>query len=313
MGVAVSSGFPNQSGIMIPEIWSGKLLAKFYASTVFAAISNTDYEGEVKNQGDTVHIRTTPDVTVSDYTKGQDLDTQLPAPGVVDLVIDKAKYWNFLVEDVDKAQSDYAYMEDWTRDAAEQVKQSQDRSILSTVYTSAATANKGSAAGKISANIDMGKVTAPRQLNKDNIVDFLVDVGLVLDEQNAPDDNRFITLPKWAVALIKRSDLKAAYLTGDDKSILRNKGIVGSVDRLTILGSNNVSSVDDTVATKSVKCFHGMANHKSALTFAAQFTKNETIRSEKKFGSLVRGLLVYGFKVVKSDMMVDCYIMPGTA
>lgn len=312
MPVAVSSGFPQQSGIMIPEIWSGKLLAKFYARTVFGAIANTDYEGEIKNQGDTVHIRTTPDITVSDYTKGMDLDTQLPAPGTVDLTIDKAKYWNFLVEDVDKAQSDYDYMEDWTKDAANQVQQSTDRTVLSTVYTSAATGNKGATAGKISGNINLGAVTAPLALTKDTIIDFLVNVGLVLDEQNAPDDERYITLPQWAVAMIKRSDLKAAYLTGDSKSILRNKGIVGSVDRLTILGSNNIASVNDTVNSATVKCYHGIANHKSALTYAAQFTKNETIRAQSKFGDLVRGLLVYGFKVVKGDMLVDCYITPGS-
>lgn len=304
MTVAVSAGFPQQQGIMIPEIWSGKMLKKFYASTVFGAISNTDYEGEIKNQGDTVHIRTTPDVTVSDYTKGMDLAIQTPSPSTVDLTIDYAKYWNFLVEDVDKAQSDYNYMEDWTRDAAEQVKQSTDRTILATAYASADAANKGATAGKISANINLGVAGTPLVLSPTTMIDFLVNVGQVLDEQNAPDEDRFITLPQWAVAMIKRSDLKQAYLTGDSKSILRNKGIIGQVDRLTILGSNNIAGATDGTH----KAFHGIANHKSALTYAAQFTKNETLRSTSKFGDLVRGLLVYGWKVVKPDMLVDCYI-----
>lgn len=92
MPVGASAGTPQYSGTFVPELWSGKLLIKFYAATVLAAISNTDYEGEIKNVGDKVIIRTVPDITIRDYTKGQDLIIERPESPNVELDIDKAKY-----------------------------------------------------------------------------------------------------------------------------------------------------------------------------------------------------------------------------
>src|SRR3954468_24560624 len=85
---------PAYSGTFIPEIWSGKLIEKFYATTVLAAISNTDYQGEITNQGDKVHIRTRPTITIRDYQAGQSLLVERPASNIVDLTIDKGKYFN---------------------------------------------------------------------------------------------------------------------------------------------------------------------------------------------------------------------------
>ena len=117
MGLTAADGHPQQTGVLTPEIWSTKLLVKFYKATTYGAIANTDYETEVANYGDQVKIRTTPDITIHDYSKGQSLQTSRPQSNVVTLTIDKAKYWNFLVEDVDHFQSDIDYMEDWTQEA----------------------------------------------------------------------------------------------------------------------------------------------------------------------------------------------------
>src|SRR6476469_5371980 len=80
---------PPYSGTFIPEIWSGKLIEKFYASTVLAAISNTDYEGEIKNKGDKVIIRTKPTITIKDYKADGALEIERPASNIIELVIDK--------------------------------------------------------------------------------------------------------------------------------------------------------------------------------------------------------------------------------
>jgi hypothetical protein len=94
-------------GWFIPEIWSGKLIEKFYASTVLAAISNTDYEGEIKNQGDKVKIRTKPTITIRDYKADGALDLERPVgSNIVDLLIDKGKYFNTILDDVMDVQSD---------------------------------------------------------------------------------------------------------------------------------------------------------------------------------------------------------------
>ena len=110
MAFAVSSGKPAYTGNFIPEIWSGKLIENFYDATVLAAISNTDYEGEIKNFGDTVNIRTTPELTVRDYVKGQTLTVENPDKPKLQLLIDKGEYFAAVEDDVDRVQADIKMM-----------------------------------------------------------------------------------------------------------------------------------------------------------------------------------------------------------
>jgi hypothetical protein len=306
MGVTAASGFPQNSGTLIPEIWSGKLLTKFYSNTVIPAISNTDYEGEISKQGDVVKIRTVPDIIIRDYEKGQPLETQTPETGLVDLEINKAHYFNFAVDDIDKFQSDIDFMSKWTEDAAKQLKIYQDRLILADVYADAATPNQGANAGKLTAGFALGVPGTPIALTAANVLDFIVDLGTVLDEQDIPDEDRKLVLPAWAVALIKKSDLKDASLAGDGTSILRN-GRAGMVDRFEIYSSNLISSVVDT----GNRAFNAMAMHTQALTYAAQIVNSEVIKSELSFGHKARGLLVYGYKVKNPEALVHAYIRKG--
>src|SRR3954470_21164298 len=113
---------PAYSGTFIPEIWSGKLIQKFYNATVLAAISNTDYEGEIRSYGDKVNIRTIPSVTIRDYLAGGDLSMERPASPIVTLLIDKGKYFNTILDDVHKIQSDINQMSLWSDDASQQMK-----------------------------------------------------------------------------------------------------------------------------------------------------------------------------------------------
>ena len=298
MAYPVQAPYPNLSGIVSPTIWSGKLLVKFYDASVVPAISNTDYEGDIKAQGDQVEIRTTPDITVSDYLQGQTLDVEFPTPSKVSLLIDHGKYWNFLGEDVEKAQADYDFVNDWTQDASEQVKIVVDTEILADIPSDVAAANTGATAGAISANINLGVAGTWLQVTKANILDVIVDTGTVLDEQNSPESDRWMVLPAWMCGMIKKSDLQDASLAGDGTSILRN-GRIGMIDRFEIFRSNLLDvTVDGT--TNVTNCLFG---HKSALTFAGQFTNSESLRSESYFGTLHRGLKVYGYEVIKPDVM----------
>ena len=257
--------------------------------------------------GDTVHIRTTPSITIKDYAKGQSLDYENPEPDLVDLKIDQGKYWAFTSDDVDKYQSDYDYVEDWTQDASEQLKIKIDSDILANVYADAHASNKGSSAGLESGNIDLGATGSPVSLDKSNIVDYLVDMGTVLDEQNVPENNRWVVMPPWACALIKKSDLQDASLAGDGTSILRN-GRIGMIDRFTIYMSNNLSTSADGGSTVTNMMF----GHMSGITFASQLVKNEgPMRSEFTFGDKYRGLQVYGYKVVKPEAVGHFYAKKG--
>ncbi len=306
MTIQAAAGTPQYSGTFIPEVWSGKLLIKFYAATVIAAITNTDYEGEIADVGDKVKIRTVPDIIIRDYAKNQSLQIQRPESPNVELTIDKAKYFNFICDDIDKHQTDIALMESWSTDASEQMKIVVDTEFLEEVYPDAHASNQGLTAGLDSADINLGVSGTPLPLSKANILDILVDVGTVFDEQNVPEESRSIILPPWACGMIKKSDLKDASLAGDGTSILRN-GRVGMIDRLLIFHSNLL----DTVTDGSYKVWNIIACQRSAITFAAQMTKMESLRAESTFGTLVRGLNVYGYDTLKSEALAHIYARKG--
>jgi len=303
MAVSVAAGHPQYSGTFIPEIWSGKLLVKFYEATVIAAISNTDYEGEIKDQGDKVIIRTVPDIAIRNYVKGQSLQIQRPEAPNVELPIDRAKYFNFVCDDIDKHQTDIALMDSWSRDASQQMKISVDTDFLADVYSDAHASNKGTSAGAISGDIDLGTTGDILALTKANILEVIVDCGTVLDEQNVPETDRWGLLPAWACGMILKSDLKDASLSGDGQSILRN-GRLGVIDTFTLYKSNLISTASDGGYT----AYHSMFGHKSAISFAAQMTKMESLRAESTFGTLVRGLNVFGWNTLKTESLIDLYI-----
>ena len=279
------------------------MLVKFYAATVLAAISNTDYEGEIKDVGDKVIIRTTPTITIRDYAKNQTLQIERPESDPVELPIDHAKYFNCICDDIDAHQADIKLMDDWSRDASNQMKITIDTGVLADIYGDAHASNAGATAGAISSSFNLGATLAPRVLTSANILEAIVDVGTVLSEQNVPEEDRWLVIPAWMSGMIKKSDLKDASLTGDGTSILRN-GRIGMIDRFTLYESNLLTSVADGGFT----CYHVLGGQRHALSFAAQMTKMQSLVSESTFGTLIRGLNVYGYKVVKSVALVDLYV-----
>lgn len=310
---------PAYSGVFIPEIWSGKLLEKFYAATVLAAISNTDYEGEISNKGDKVKIRTRPTITIRDYSANQDLVIERPSSNLVELLIDQGKYFNVALDDVMEIQADIDLMNIWAEDAAEQMKIAVDTDVLAFLASANPvgdgvgidSSNYGNTAGAISGDIDLGDYGDPLYVNSAaegtgdgstssnsmSIVDYIVNAGQVLDEQNIPETGRWMVIPAWVSARIKKSELKDASLTGDGSSILRN-GRLGMIDRFTLYQSNLLLG-DSTYSDEWPVLFGTNA----ALTFASQFTKLETLRSERSFSNLLRGLQVYGYEVVNGVAM----------
>jgi hypothetical protein len=309
---------PPYSGTFIPEIWSGKLIEKFYASTVLAAISNTDYEGEIKNQGDTVHIRTKPTITIRPYLVGGQLSVDRPASNIVDLHIDQGLYFNEILDDVMEIQSDINLMGIWSDDAAQQMKINVDTMVLLGILGQCNASNQGAAAGKISGTVNLGVTGTPIPVvanqatppvaGQVTILQLILRLGLVLDEQNIPEQGRWVVIPAWAAALIKGSELRQAYLSGDDQSILRN-GRLGMIDRFTLYVSNllpkGVVTGPPALAAGEWVVYAG---HAHGLTFASQISKVETLRSEFTFGTLLRGLQVFGYKVIDGIALAQAVI-----
>ena len=299
MAFPVAPGRPNYSGNFIPEIWSGKLIENFYDATVLAAISNTDYEGEIRNMGDTVNIRTQPNITIRDYVKGQNLVVENPDKPKIQLVIDKGEYFSCVEDDIDRIQSDVNLMDMWSKDASEQMKIKIDQRVLTDMLPGIAAQNKGATAGAKTASFNLGTTGAPVAVTKADVVDLIVYMGTVLDEANVPESDRYLVIPAKMAGLIKKSDLQDASLTGDSTSIVRN-GRLGMIDRFTIYMSHNLY-VDSGK-------FSVIAGHKMGFTFASQMTEMETLRAQSTFGNIVRGLQVYGYRVVKPEAIAQAVI-----
>lgn len=300
----------------IPEIWSGKLIEKFYASTVLAAISNTEYEGEIKAHGDKVHIRTKPTITIRTYLADAALELERPQGNQVILNIDQGQYFNTILDDVMKVQSDINLMSMWAEDAGEQMKIVIDRAVLLGIKDQAAAANRGLTAGAITGAINLGVTGTPLNIvtsaptgGEVDVLDMMMRLGQALDEQNIPETGRWIVMPTWTATMVKRSELRQAYLSGDSVSMLRN-GRLGMVDRFTLYTSNLLPF--GTAASLVAGEFIVYAGQSHALTFASQMTQMETLRSEMTFGQVMRGLQVYGYKVLDGTALAQAIITKGS-
>jgi hypothetical protein len=299
----------NVSGSFIPTLWSAKLNQKFYKSTVFGEIANTSYEGEISGLGDKVVINNRPDITISDYQVGTSLSYQVPAPSTVELPIDRAKYFAFQVNDVVEHQSQPKLMDMFSDDAAMQMKIAIDTSVLlgtatkQGIWNDVPAANQGATAGAISGGYNLGTATTPVTLTASNVLATLTALAGVLDEQNIPETERWLLIDPLTRQILMQSNLAQAQFMGDDKSMVRN-GKIGMIDRFTVYVTNNLPKAAATqdyfgaAAAGTAKRRLIMAGHKSAVTFASQMTKMETVRNPSDFGDYVRGLNVYGYKTI---------------
>ncbi len=304
--LSTAAGYPNLSsegtGKYTPEIFSQKMLIKFYLTTVFGDIANTLYEGEIKQRGDTVQIRTVPDVTIRDYIKGQDLVYETPSSAAVELEINKAKYYAMRIDRIDEVQNDINLMDKWSDDAGKRLAISIDTDILGNFYADADSDNCGNTAGAISGGYNLGSAASAISLHTGvtsgsdiNIIDAIMYAEAALSEQNVPeDDERWIILPTWACMLLQTSDLRRADSMGypANQDVLRN-GKLGKLGQFTIYRSNNLPNS----GTNTIIPF----GHKSGLTFASQLIDTETLPHPTAFGTIMRGLQVYGYKVIKSE------------
>lgn len=310
---------PDYSGAFIPTLWSGKLLAKFYQNTMLSEICNTDYEGELKNQGDTIRIRLAPSINIRDYEAGMNLSYEVPTPIFQDMQINKGKYFGVMVNDVLAYQSDMDLMNMFTEDAAKQLKINIENEVFfnSFVTEGPDAANEGTTAGQISAAYDLGSDTAPvDQSNAENVLNAILRMSSVLDEQNVPEDSRWLVMSPFDRHLLMQSDIAQAYFTGDASSIVRT-GKIGMIDRFSVYISNLlpraeagkalVSGLDATSGGATVAGAKPrrtmIAGTKHAISFAMTVNKTEPLRNQTDFGDIVRGMAVYGRKVVKPEAM----------
>lgn len=301
-GVTRTGGYTNYSSSnttnnYIPVLFAKKMLRNFYAESCYQLISNTDYEGQIKQVGDSVIIRKAPTLSIGDYTVGGTITYEVPTSTAVELNIDTAKVWAFKIDDIDELQSDMPLMNEFTQAAAQQLEVTIDTDVLSVWSAGAAAANKGTTAGALTGMINLGTAGAGTGVaisggESGTALNFILDANQTLDEQNIPDTGRFIVLPSWYISKLKSGVLRRADVTGDSTSVLRS-GVVGMIDKFLVIRSNNLPW--DATNKNSTVLF----GNKEACTFAMQLTKNESLRIQNSFGEYVRGLAVYGKQVVQ--------------
>ncbi|WP_027633065.1 P22 phage major capsid protein family protein [Clostridium hydrogeniformans] len=262
----------------IPQIWSARLLANLDKKLVYANAVNRDYEGEIKSFGDTVKINKMGNVTVKDYKDGKIDDPEELSSEQTILTIDQAKYFNFKVDDVDRAQANVKLVDKGMERASYAIQDVIDQYIAGLVKD---------------ANIKMGNNTTPIEVTVSNAYDILVDLGVKLDEKNVPRTGRFVILPPFYLGLIA----KDPRFTKEYK-VLENGLVEGaSVSGFSIRMSNNVPV--------NAGKYNIMAGTDMAISFAGQVTEIEAYRPEKSFSDAMKGLYVYGTKVVQPDCLAN--------
>lgn len=268
----------------IPDLWSAKLLVALRKAHVAGNLVNRDYEGEIKREGDTVKITSINDVTIGTYTPHSDITVEDIDDATRALLIDQAKYFAVELDDVEAAQEKKGGRSALTQavdNAAYQLRDVSDAFLLSTM----------SAAVQGTAN-DLGTVAIHTTAR--NLYDSFVDLSVVLDEANVPEEDRFaVVKPSLYGRILKLDEFISA---GDALgAATRTNGFVGEVAGLAIYKSNNMPAVTDAAATGGAV----IAGSRIATTFAEQIASLEAARMEKRFADMVKGLHVYGAKVVR--------------
>lgn len=265
----------------IPELWSARLLNALDKSHVFANVVNRDYEGDIKKMGDTVHINTIGAVTIGTYTSNTDFSSGPETLATTDqtLTIDQAKYFNFQVDDIDAAQAAGDIMDKAMTRAAYGLADASDKYIAGILAGAADATNTVS--------------TSAVALTSSNVYENVVKMRTILDKANVPTAGRWLVIPPEMYALILLDDRFVK--TGGEmaEGILRT-GLVAQAAGFDIYLSNNCVSAN--VSDKLTYTITGGVD--AAATYAEQIVSTEAYRPEKRFADAVKGLHVYGAKVV---------------
>lgn len=268
----------------IPELWSARLLYALEKAHVATNLVNRNYEGEISNHGDTVHINTIGAITVKSYAKNTDIDApETLATTDQTLVIDQAKYFNFQVDDVDKVQAAGELVDTAMGRAAYALADVSDAYLLGVIAAGAAAGNT------------IGSAAAPIALTASNVYENIVKLKTKLDKANVPNTGRTIVVPPDVHSLLLLDDRFAKSTATAGQEALIN-GLVGRIAGFDVYMSNNVKTGTGTDTGKT-PYFEITAQITDATTYAEQIIKTEAYRMESRFADAVKGLHVYGAKV----------------
>lgn len=266
----------------IPTVWSARLLAHLDTAHIYANLLNRDYEGEIKGYGSTVKINQVGEITVKDYTRNSDMDApEELSTADQTLIIDQAKYFNFQVDDVDKAQVRASLMDTAMQRAAYALSDVSDKYAADLLAKGAT--NK------------IGTTASPIGLTASNAYEQLVAIKNMLDKKNVPTAGRWVVVPPEFEGLMLL-DQRFVGTGGVKAEATLVNGAVAQAAGFTIYKSNNVPVASDKYSI--------LAGYNGAATYAEQIVETEAYRMEKRFADAVKGLHVYGAKVTRPETLV---------
>ena len=310
MGLA--AGYQNlPSGNWVPAVYSQKVQKFFRRASVVEDITNTDYAGEIENFGDTVNIVKEPSITVSDYARGQTVNTQSLADDKLQLTVDQGSYFAFKVDDIEERQSHVNWEALATSSGAYSLKRNYDYNVLKYIYDNASTsaANTGTDASPID-----GDAAA------DTLADVISAAKTVLDGNDVPEENRWLVAPPAFYKQLRKAGAKImdqSVMADGSASSMRN----GMVTDRPLFGfrlySTNAIAVSSGAASSKTFGSAGsneyafLYGHKGAVATANHIAKTELIRDPDSFSDIVRGLHVFGRKILRSDAVYSGVITIG--
>jgi hypothetical protein len=322
MAFTTSSGYGNlPSGNFAPEIFSQKVLKFFRRASVAEDITNTDYTGEIENFGDTVNIMKEPTLTVTAYQRGSVVNPQDLADDQITLVVDKANAFAFKIDDIEERHSHVNFEALATSSGAYSLKRKFDANILQNLSDAAgigASAVSGTTLTTTAAAGDIGTANAPINVETDdNGINMMLAMARLLDDQSVPEENRWFVAPPifYQKAFQAGNKIAEVNITGDGTSPLRNGlAMVGTLAGFRCYKStalNSTGGVDqvtltDASATLATDASENvvLAGHISAMATASHIAKTEVVRSTESFSDVIRGLHVFGRKVLRQEAIV---------
>lgn len=306
-GVPAAAGYPQYSGNLIMPIYAQRMLERFYMNSIFSEVATTDVLNEIGAQGDTAIFRRAPKVYVRDYAKSQTLTHDVLESDTVKVTIGHAYYFSFMMSRIDMVQiaNSSNFISEAMNSAAHETALSIDRAILSTAFTSVDVLNRGANAGAVSASNNLGEVGAPVVINRNNVLESLIRWGSVLDEQNVPQDNRWVIVPTQFRDALMNSNLANASFMGSGASPMLNGLMPNMIAGFNIYVSNNLTRVID--AGTNQPCWNIMFGRKGSLAFISQLSETRTMQDANSFNEHMQGLMVWGAGVVQPEAMGHVY------
>ena len=297
------------NSFFLPSVYSKKVMNFFRKASVVEAITNTDYAGEISSFGDSVKIIKEPVISVSDYTRNSDTTETRLTDQEISLVVDSAKAFKFIVDDIETNMSHVNFKEIASSSAAYALKDSYDVAVLATMFAGCSASSPNHILGADNAtdlaagtfdgtgNLDIGFGSSEH-----DPLDLMGRMARLLDEQNVPEEGRwFVASPDFYEILGQSSSkLLSVDYNGGQGSIRNGLVSSGKLRGFDMYKSNNIAATSNAAG----KC---MAGHMSSTATANTILSTEVLRDPTSFGDIVRGLHVYGAKVLRDEALVSAF------